>query len=111
MEIQLQKVGAVTVVEPRGPVTADHAEQLKTSLLDSRQKSLGRIVLDLARVPFVDSCVLEALLDVTEDLEQVGQTLKLSNTNDVLREVLELTGIVSHFELYEDVNSAVRSFL
>ena len=31
--------------------------------------------------------------------------------NDTLREVLDLTGLSASFECYDDVNSAVRSFL
>ena len=111
MEIQQQKVGAVTVVKPQGAATAPDAEALKSVLLETRVKSLGRIVLDMSRVAFVDSRGLEALLDVTEELAKTGHALKLSNANDVVREVLEITDLASHFELYDDVNSAVRSFL
>jgi len=111
MEIQQQTHGAVTALKPLGPLTESDADQLKTALLEVRARSLGRLVLDLSSVPFVDSLGLEALLDVTEELSKSGQALKLSGENDVLREVLELTDLASSFEHYEDVNSAVRSFL
>ena len=111
MEIQEKQHGAVTALKPLGPVTGEDARDLKVRILDVRTKSLGRLVLDVSSVPFIDSAGLEALLDVTEELDLTGQALKLCGSNDVLREVLELTDLASLFEHYEDVNSAVRSFL
>ena len=40
-----------------------------------------------------------------------GRALKLCAVNKTIRQVLELTALVSQFEHFEDVNSAVRSFL
>jgi len=111
VEIREQKHGAVTSLMPRGPITADDADQLKSQLLSVRSKSLGRLVLDLSAVPFIDSRGLEALLDVTDELAKSGQALKLCGANEVMREVLELTDLASMFEHFDDVNSGVRSFL
>ncbi|MBT8484514.1 MAG: STAS domain-containing protein [Phycisphaerales bacterium] len=99
------------MLRPRGPATQDDAAGLSAKLMEARTRSLGRVVLDISVVPFVDSVVLEHLLDITEELGKTGQALKLSGANDVVREALELTDIASMFELFEDVNSAVRSFL
>ncbi|MHC5113191.1 MAG: STAS domain-containing protein [Planctomycetota bacterium] len=111
MEIKRQMHGAVTSVKPVGPITGDAADMLRGELMAMRTKSLGRLVLDASSVPFVDSRALEALLDVTEELGKSGQALKLCGVNELMREVLELTGLASLFEHYADVRSAVRSFL
>ncbi len=111
MEIKEQKHGAVTALKPRGPIIEDDADRLKHLLLEVRNRSLGRLVLDLSAVPFVDSRGLEALLDVTDELAKSGQALKLCGENELMREVLELTDLASMFEHFDDVNSGVRSFL
>lgn len=111
MEIQRQTHGAVTALRPVGPVIGDDADRLRQVLLETRAKSFGRLVLDVSSVAFVDSRGLEAMLDVTEELAKSGQALKLCGENELLREVLELTDLATLFEHYEDVNSAVRSFL
>lgn len=54
---------------------------------------------------------LEALLDLTDLLEQSGKVLKLCGVNKTVRQVFELTEIDSLFDHFGDVNSAVRSFL
>jgi stage II sporulation protein AA (anti-sigma F factor antagonist) len=111
VEIRQHQHGAVVAIKPVGPVTDTDAEKLKTQLLEVRTASLGRLVLDLSGVPFIDSQGLESLLDVTEELGRSGQALKLCGENEIIREVFELTDLASSFEHFDDVTSAVRSFM
>ncbi len=111
MEIEELNYGAVAVVRPIGALTQNDAERLKTQMLKVRVKSLGRLVLDASNIPFIDSRGLEVLVEVSQQLTQTGQALKIAGVNDVLREVFELTELTCEFEHFTDVNSAVRSFL
>jgi len=111
MEYHRQQQGAVTIVRPDGPLTAPDAPALKAELLTVAAGNLGRLVLDLSTMPFIDSLGLEALVEVTEELSESGQVLKLCGANKTLREVLELTELSSFFEHFEDAGSAARSFL
>lgn len=111
MEIDRQQVGAVAVFKPRGPVTGSEAEELKGFLLEAVSSNLGRLVVDASDIAFVDSRGLEVLIEVSDELAHGGRVLKLSSVGETLREVLSITDVLSSFEHYEDVNSAVRSFL
>jgi anti-anti-sigma factor len=111
MEIQEHNHGAVTVLAPRGPLVEADAQAFREQVERVATRTLGRFVLDASGVPFADSKGLETLLDVTEQLGQSGQSLKICKVNDTLREVLELTGLAPQFEYFDDANDAVRSFL
>ncbi len=111
MNIEKNTHGAVTVLKPVGAVTQKDADDLHIQLVDVGRQSLGRMVLDVTAVPFMDSRALEVLLEFNEELSASGRALKLCGVSDLLREVLELTDLLSSFECFEDVNSAVRSFL
>jgi len=111
MDFQEQRMGAVVVLKPVGPVTYEEAEQVRARLQNLLQSSMGRCVLDTSAIPYVDSSGLETLVDLCEELADGGQSLRLCHVNETLREVLDITGVVSAFEVYEDVNTAVRSFL
>jgi anti-anti-sigma factor len=111
MDIQTQRQGAVIIVRPEGAIATADADQLKQTLLEQSTASLGRVVLNLEAVPFVDSRALEVFVDVTEHLGAGGQVLKLCGVNKTVREVLELTELAPLFELYEDAGGAARSFL
>ncbi|HYE16999.1 MAG TPA: STAS domain-containing protein [Tepidisphaeraceae bacterium] len=111
MEITEQRQGAVTVVKPAGALTADHADRLRSTLAEAARANLGRVVVDASAVPFLDSRGIEVLLDVGEELGHGGRALKMSGVTPTVREALELTGVSDAMEFYDDVHSAVRSFL
>lgn len=111
MQISEHQQGAVTVVVPNGPVAMADADQLKTLAMQVIERSMGRIVIDAIGVPFLDSRGLEVLLDVTEKLNESGSALKLCGVKETVREIMELTDLAGSFEFYDDVNSAVRSFI
>jgi anti-anti-sigma factor len=111
MNIQQEQHGAVTVVKPIGPVTQGDAEQVGSLLDDLSRRCLGRVVLNSSAIPFIDSRGLEVLVEINEGLARGGQSLKICGLSDLLREVMEVTDLASSFELFEDVSSAVRSFL
>ncbi len=111
MDIHEQRQGAVTVIKPQGALVAQDADQLKEKVSDVMASSLGRFILDATEIQFVDSRGLEVLKEVTEELSQSGQALRVCGANETVREVLDLTGLSALFEHYQDVSSGVRSFL
>jgi anti-sigma B factor antagonist len=111
MTIAELRQGAVTVLRPSGPLIQQDAAALREQLLRASSANLGRVVLDMSEIPFVDSAGLEAMLDVTEEMSQSGQTLRLCGANKNVREVMTLTDIAPLFDHFEDVTTAVRSFL
>lgn len=111
MEIQEHRQGAVTIVTPRGPLIQADADVFRARLEAVAERSLGRLVLDLKLVPYVDSIGLECLLDTAEYTGAAGDCLKVCGVNETLREVLDLTEVSSHFEFFSSHIDAVRSFL
>jgi len=112
MKIETSRHGAVSVVRPDGPViTEDDATLLRTESFNVLGETLGRFIIDAKEMTFVDSNGLEALVDITGEVSAGGQQLKLCAVSETLREILMLTGLLKSFQQYEDVQSAVRSFL
>jgi anti-sigma B factor antagonist len=111
MDIHESRQGAVTVLKPVGPLVLTDADQFRLRVTEVMSRSLGRFVVDASGVPYVDSRGLEALVDATEELGRAGQTLRLCGATETVREVMDITDVGSLFEHYEDVTSAVRSFL
>ena len=111
MEIQETRQGAVTVLKPCGALCGPDAEQFKAVVAEVMASSLGRFVVDASAIPLADSRGLEVLAEAADELGQSGQALRLCGTGETLREVLELTDLAACFEHYQDVGTAVRSFL
>jgi stage II sporulation protein AA (anti-sigma F factor antagonist) len=111
MKIEEVKQGAVVVLRPVGPLVGESCLEMKAALSGVGGRTMGRYVVDAGGVSFVDSGGLETLLEASEALIRGGRVLKLCGANETVREAIELTGLAESFEHYDDVNSAVRSFL
>ncbi len=98
------------MLEPDGALTQDDAEQFKNKLTEVLAESSGRVVVDLTKVPFVDSRGLEVLVEANDTLAAGGRALKLCAINETIREILDLTGLGNRFDHFDDTNSALRSF-
>ena len=111
MQIDEQRHGGVTVLRARGAIAGEDASDYATRLDRVAREALGRIVLDMSGVPYVDSAALESILGTGDVLAGMGRSIKLCCVNETLREVLDLTGVGSSVEQFESVPDAVRSFL
>lgn len=111
MKISEQRQGAVIVLKPDGALVEQDCALFRGRMNEAMTTSLGRFVVDMSAVPFVDSKGLETLVELTEELGKSGQALRLCSANKTIREVLELTELTPLFEHFEDANTAVRSFL
>ncbi len=111
MKMDVQRMGSVTVLSPRSAIAQAEIEDFVRLVEEHREKTHGRFVLEFSQVPFVDSRGLEALWDLADRQRESGQTTKVAAVPELCREILELTGITSHLDLFDCAESAVRSFI
>jgi anti-anti-sigma factor len=103
--------GAVDLIRGDEPVNAEHVEELAKLLEESAGRGQPFAVLDMERVPLVDSAGLELLLDYREKFQQLGGALKLSTPNPLCEDILSITGVGASFEIFRESLSAVGSFV
>lgn len=111
MKIDHQTFGTVDVCMPIGALVDDDAERASNHLLARAEGANPRLVVGMEEVPYLDSVALEGLLAVAEVLQSRGMRLKLVSVPPTCREVFEITGLSGHFQFFESVEDAVRSFL
>jgi anti-sigma B factor antagonist len=116
MEITHRRMNRVDLVEVTGRVDAATAPQLKQQIDALFDDGRYRIVLDLARLEYISSPGLRVLIEARKrarewkitDLE--GGDIRIANLPPRIKEVFDLTGFTSLFELYSDTVEAVGSF-
>lgn len=74
---------------------APETEKALQPLLDSKGKD---IVIDCTELEYIASSGLRLLLGILKQAQEVGSRVVLKNVNDVVKDVLDLTGFVSIFE-------------
>ena len=100
---------AVEALEGRivlGEETNALREKVK-SLLAAGQKKL---VLNMSNVTYIDSSGLGTLVASHTSARTQGATMKLSNLGAKFREILQLTKLLTVFEVYDSEAAAISSF-
>ena len=84
-----------TLIGELDTAAAPETEKVLQPLLDSKGKD---IVIDCTELEYIASSGLRLLLGILKQAQEVGSRVVLKNVNDVVKDVLDLTGFVSIFE-------------
>lgn len=110
LKIDSQVVNGVTVLSCQGRIVfgeeaAHLRETLKAALGTSR-----RVVLNLAGISYIDSGGLGMLVGAYSSARSSGADIKLTGLGARLREVLQITKLVTVFEVYDTEQQAIAAF-
>jgi anti-sigma B factor antagonist len=116
MEITHKRMNRADLLSISGRLDAMHAPELKQKIEELFAEGRYRIVLDLSALEYVASPGLRVLIEARKkardwkltDLE--GGDIRLAGLPDRIREVFDLTGFTSLFEIFPNATEAVGSF-
>ncbi|MFN4203067.1 MAG: STAS domain-containing protein [Tabrizicola sp.] len=109
MQLQTQtrpRVISVSVIDDR--IDAATAIQFKEQMRDATRDGPARVVLDLARVQFLDSSGLGAIVAVKKLLGP-DRVLELSSLTPTVEKVFRLTRMDSIFTIHPNLDAAVAN--
>ena len=111
MEIAVRKESGVTILEPKGKITigvGDIALREKVhEVLDGGDKS---ILINLEAVTTIDSSGIGELVSGYTTVTNRGGKLKLLHLPPKVQDILQITQLVTVFEVHDDEGEAVASF-
>jgi len=99
MTTSIQEIDGKLVATLSGELdtaAAPETEKALQPLLESQGKD---IVIDCTELEYIASSGLRILLGILKKAKEVGSRVVLKNVNDVIKDVLDLTGFISIFEL------------
>ena len=105
-----KEVKGVTVLQLAGRVTlGDESSQLRTKIKDLLAQGKKRLVLDLGNVSYIDSAGLGTLVAGYTSAQSQGANIKLANLTKRFNEQLNITKLVTVFEVFDSVADAITS--
>lgn len=91
-----------------GDVDVVTAPQVRGEIVRLLGDGTGRLVLDMTRVPFLDSFGLGVLVGALKRSRAAGGSLGVVVTEPRVRSVFEVTGLDDVFDLYDSVEAALE---
>ena len=102
-------VGRRTVLRVDGEVDIATSPELATAIDRAFSGGASELWIDLSYTAFLDSSGIHALFQGEHRARELNRTLVVICPSGPVRRVLELTGMLDHFAVYEDRDAAHRA--
>lgn len=111
MKYSIRTAGNVVIVDIEGKILLGEGDvEIKQAVDDLVAQGHKHLLLNLARVPYVDSAGLGEIIRCFTSIRKNGGQLKLLSPNERLVDLLTITKLVNVFDWYNDESSALASF-
>ncbi|HLF74233.1 MAG TPA: STAS domain-containing protein [Anaerolineales bacterium] len=109
MEITTQELDQIELITVTGRVDSVEAPRLAQALEDANRRGRYKIIVDMSQLEYMSSAGFRALATAQRNSRrhERGDVL-LVQVPDQVREALELVGFTNHFNIFEDVTSALE---
>jgi anti-sigma B factor antagonist len=101
--------GGVCVVELSGEIDVFASPSVKATLLDLIKDGYRLLAIDFARVAYIDSTGLGALIAALKKAREQGGSVAIVCTNQQIRRIFEITGLAKAFAMFDSVGQAVEA--
>jgi anti-sigma B factor antagonist len=111
LKINVRDVDGIGVVGLDGRVVlGDESNALREQVKKMLAAGQKKIVLNMDNVTYIDSAGLGALVAAHHSARTQGASLKLSNLGSKFQEILQVTKLLTVFEVYDSEAAAISSF-
>jgi len=111
LKITNREVDGVAVVALDGRIVlGEESTALRESVKTLLAANKKQIVLNMDNVTYIDSAGLGALVAAHHSARSQNASLRLSNLGSKFQEVLQVTKLLTVFEVFDSEAAAIRSF-
>jgi len=111
MKISTRERDGVTILEPKGKITIGVGDvALREAVLHQLEAGNKKILIDMSGVGTMDSSGIGELVAAYTSVNNRGGKLKLLNLPPKISDILQITQLITVFEVHDDEDEAVASF-
>ena len=111
MKLSIRKAKDVVVIEVDGKIVLGEGDvEIKQAVDDLLKKGNKSLVLNLAKVPYIDSAGLGEIMRCFTALRRDGGNFKLVSPNQRIIDLFSITKLLNVFDIYDSEAAAIKSF-
>ncbi|MFN2442456.1 MAG: STAS domain-containing protein [Thermoanaerobaculia bacterium] len=111
MKTSSRNVNGVEIIKLEGKITIGAGDsQLRDVITNAVKEGKNHILLDMKEVSTIDSSGIGELVGAYTTVTNRGGKLKLVHLPGKVTDLLQVTQLITVFEVYEDESEAVSSF-
>jgi len=110
LKMETRETNGVTILSCRGRIVFGEEATALRGTLKRLLNSSKRILVDLSAVSYIDSGGLGSLVGVFSTARSAGVVMKLTGLGQRMKDTLQITKLVTVFEVYDTEQQAVAAF-
>ena len=111
LQITTRLEGDVTVIACAGPIQiGETANRFRDVLRETLRSGSKKILRDLGGVKYVDSTGIGELVGLFTNASEIGAGVRLANIPQKVRDVLEVTRLITVFAVYDTLADGLKDF-
>lgn len=110
MELLRREVDSIPIIDIIGEVDLYNTKELKDLIDQLIKEGKYQIIINLEKVPFMDSSGIGTLVTSMYRLKKYHGNLKILKVVGSVAKVFKMTGMDAHLEIFENEEEAVKSF-
>lgn len=110
MQISARHLDKTTILDISGDIDLAHSSEVRrVVLIEFREKRTPRVILNLLEVNYIDSSGVASLVEGLKASRDVGSRLILFGLSPIAHEVLQLSKLLTIFEIYDTEEKALEA--
>ncbi|HXD90485.1 MAG TPA: STAS domain-containing protein [Candidatus Binataceae bacterium] len=110
MQISTRRMDKTTILDIAGDIDLAHSSEVRRMvLIEFREKRTPRVILNLLEVNYIDSSGVASLVEGLKASRDVGSRLILFGLSPIAHEVLQLSRLLTIFEIYDTEEKALEA--
>ncbi len=111
MKISTRERDGVVILEPKGKITIGVGDvALRDAVLEQVDGGAEKLLMNMSGVTTMDSSGIGELVSAYTSVKNRGGKLKLLNLPPKINDILQITQLITVFEVFDDEDEAVASF-
>src|SRR4030042_135700 len=111
MSVKTEVKNDLTVCCIEGEIDVNTASDIKKVFEKLIAKKTPKIVINLAKVTYVDSSGLATLVEMLKNMRVYGGRMRLTSMSHKIKSLFEITKLEKLFEIIEDEAEAIGTFV
>jgi anti-sigma B factor antagonist len=107
MELKIRKSGESYIIDVNGEMDLYNSYRLKELVMKMLEKKVGRFVVNLEQVDYIDSSGIGALIYICSTIKKANLHLYITNIHGSVKKVIELTKLMSYFPISPTIEEAL----
>jgi anti-sigma B factor antagonist len=111
MKLSIRKIKDIVVIDVEGKIVLGEGDvEIKQTVNNLLQKGNKNVIMNLAKVSYLDSAGLGEIMRCFTALRRDGGNLKLVSLNQRIIDLLSITKLLNVFDIYDSESAAIKGF-